>query len=48
MSRKRHRRPPPPADDREVKRTVILTVVQGLIRELIEIILRELWRGGPW
>jgi hypothetical protein len=48
MSGKRHRRPPSSADDRELKRTVILTVAQGFIRELVAIILREIWRGGPW
>jgi hypothetical protein len=47
MSRKRHR-PPPPEDDRELRRTVIVAAIQGLIREALVAVLREIWRGGPW
>ncbi len=47
MSRKRHR-PPPPADDRKLKRTIFVAAAQSLIREALVIVLRELWRGGPW
>lgn len=48
MSRKRHRSPPPPEEERELRRTIIVAAVQGLIREALAVILREMWRGGPW
>ncbi len=48
MSPKRRRRQLPPVDDREVKRTVFLAMAQSLIREALVIVLREIWRGGPW
>ena len=44
MSRKRHRHQPPPAEDHELRRVLLA----GVVREVLEIILRELWRGGPW
>jgi hypothetical protein len=46
VSRKRHH--PPPPDDHELRRTVVLAAVQGLIREALLVVLREIWRGGPW
>jgi hypothetical protein len=48
MSHKRHRRQPPPVESDELKRTLIVATAQGLIREALVIILREIWRGGPW
>jgi hypothetical protein len=45
MSHQRHRPPPPPVDDRELKRTVIAAVAQGLARGAI-VIIYEWWRGG--
>jgi len=44
----RHRHHPPPDNDRELRRVLLAGVVQNLIREVLEIILREIWRGGPW
>jgi hypothetical protein len=48
MTPKRHPRHSPPADDRELRRTLIGAAVQSLIREALTVILREIWRGGPW
>jgi hypothetical protein len=44
---RRHRQPLPEAD-RELRRTVIVATAQCLIREALVVILREIWRGGPW
>jgi hypothetical protein len=44
----RHRRRSPPADDRELSKAIIRIVAQGLFREALLIVLREIWRGGPW
>ncbi len=38
----------PPEEDRELRRRVILAAVQGFAREALVILLREVWRGGPW
>ena len=46
MSQKRHH-PPSPADDRELKRTVIAAVAQGLVREALAFMLGR-WGGGHW
>jgi hypothetical protein len=48
MPTSRHRRQSPPADDHELRRLALASVVQGLIREALVIILREIWHGGPW
>jgi len=49
MSNKRRRRQSPPADDRERWwRIISLAAVQSLAREALVIVLREIWRGGPW
>lgn len=48
MSHKRRRRQPPPEDSHELGRTFIVAAAQGLIREVLVIVLREVWRGGPW
>ena len=39
---------PPPGEDKELRRKIILAVVQGLAREALEILLREVWRYRPW
>jgi hypothetical protein len=42
---------PPPSDDdhrHEFWRRVTDAVAQGLSREVLVIILREVWRHGPW
>jgi len=46
MSRKRHR-PPPPADDHELKRTVIAAFAQGVGRGAV-VVIWEWLRGGHW
>ena len=38
----------PPEEDRELRRRVVLAIVQGFAREALAILLREIWRGGPW
>jgi hypothetical protein len=48
VPRTRHRSPSPPKDDRQLWRTVGAAIVQGLSREALVVILREIWRGGPW
>lgn len=48
MSHKRHHRQPPPADSHELRRTFIIATAQSLMREVLVIVLREVWRGGPW
>lgn len=42
--------PPPEEDDhhREFWRRIAAAVAQGLSREVLVIILREVWRQGPW
>ena len=42
--------PPPPEDDhRESWRSkMAAAIAQGLSRELLVIILKEVWRQGPW
>ncbi len=45
MSHQRHRPPPHPADDRELKRTVIVGVAQGIAREAL-VIIWDWWHGG--
>lgn len=44
----KHRRQPPPAEDLKLRRYVIGAIAQGFAREVLVIILREVWRGGPW
>jgi hypothetical protein len=44
MSHERHRRQPPPGDNGALRRTVLSV----LIREGLDIIIREIWRGGLW
>lgn len=48
MPEPRHRRQTPPADDRELRHVLLAAVVQNLIRAVLEFVLRETWRGGPW
>jgi hypothetical protein len=38
----------PEKENRELRRQVILAVVQGFARETLAFILREIWRGGAW
>ncbi len=40
--------PPPEGDHREFWRRMADAVAQGLTREALVIILREVWRQGPW
>jgi hypothetical protein len=47
MSRKK-RHPSPPADGQELRRAFIVATAQSFIREALLIVLREIWRGGPW
>ena len=35
-------------EGRELRRTLIIAIAQSFLREVLVIILRELWRGGPW
>ena len=38
----------PEGDHREFWRRVTDAIAQGLSREVLVIILREVWRHGPW
>jgi hypothetical protein len=38
----------PEGDHREFWRRVADAIAQGLSREALVIILREVWRSGPW
>jgi hypothetical protein len=38
----------PDRENRELRRQVILAVVQGFAREALATLLREIWRGGAW
>ena len=44
----KHRRQPPPTDDRKLRRYLLGAMAEGFAREALAIILREVWRGGPW
>jgi hypothetical protein len=44
MSCKRHRPPPPPEDDRKLWRAIAAAIAQGLSREALLIIVREVTR----
>jgi hypothetical protein len=48
MPQPRHRRQSTPADDREVRRVIYAALLQNFIREVLVVILKEIWRGGPW
>ena len=39
---------PPEGNHREFWRRVTDAIAQGLSREVLVIILREVWRSGPW
>lgn len=39
---------PPEGDHREFWRRMADAIAQGLSREVLVIILREVWRHGPW
>jgi hypothetical protein len=43
----RHRRDPD-SGDRELRRIAYSALLQGLVREALVVILREIWRGGSW
>ena len=38
----------PEGDRREFWHRITDAVTQGLVREALVVILREVWRGGPW
>jgi hypothetical protein len=40
--------PSPEGDYRELWRRITDAIAQGLSREILVIILREVWRQGPW
>jgi len=44
MPHKRHRTPPPPEDDRQLWRAIAAAIAQGLSREALLIIVREVSR----
>jgi hypothetical protein len=48
MHAPKHRRHTPPADDRKLRRCLLGAIAEGFVREALVIILREVWRGGPW
>jgi hypothetical protein len=47
---KKHDRQPgqQPPGDSDLGRKLTLAAVQGLAREALAILLREVWRTGPW
>jgi hypothetical protein len=47
MAPKRQRSRPPPTDDHDLKRPIIIGIVQAVAREAV-IILIHWWHGGPW
>lgn len=48
MSRRRHRPPPPPQDDHQLWRAVLAAIAQGLSREALLIVVREVMGGRLW
>jgi hypothetical protein len=48
MSQDGHRRTPPPEDARQLWRAIAAAIAQGLSREALLIIVKEVVRQGPW